>query len=90
MPDVQSITVQVDNEQGLHARPAMMLLDVASKYACRITLIKEGQRVDGKSILEMLTLAANRGTRLVIEAEGADAPDALAALEALFNQRFGE
>ena len=73
-------TVVVTNPQGLHARPADLFVKLASKYQAKVEVIKEGERVDGKSILAILTLAAVEGTPLTIEAAG---PDALAALDAL-------
>ena len=73
-------TVVVTNPQGLHARPADLFVKLASKYQAKVEVIKEGERVDGKSILAILTLAAVEGTPLTIEATG---PDALAALDAL-------
>ncbi len=76
----QTRTVVVTNPQGLHARPADLFVKLASKYQAKVEVIKEGERVDGKSILAILTLAAVEGTPLTIEATG---PDALAALDAL-------
>ena len=70
-------TVVVTNPQGLHARPADMFVKLASKYQSNIEVIKDGERVDGKSILAILTLAAVQGTQLRIEATGPDAEAAL-------------
>ena len=75
-----SRTVVIGNPQGLHARPADLFVKLASRYESNIEVIKDGERVDGKSILAILTLAAVQGTQLRIEATG---PDAEAALEAL-------
>jgi phosphocarrier protein len=77
-------TVVVNNPQGLHARPAEEFVKMASRYQARIEVIKDGQRVDGKSILNILTLAAVQGTRLCLEATGPDAAGALDALAKLF------
>jgi phosphotransferase system HPr (HPr) family protein len=82
--------VVVANSQGLHARPADMLAREARKWRSRIELVAEAQRVDGKSILEVLTLAAEAGTRLVVEATGPDAREALEAIGSLFERRFNE
>jgi phosphotransferase system HPr (HPr) family protein len=82
--------VVVANSQGLHARPADMLAREARKWQSRIELVADAQRVDGKSILEVLTLAAEAGTRLVVEATGPDAQAALEAIGSLFERRFDE
>jgi phosphocarrier protein len=82
--------VVVANAQGLHARPADLLAREARKWRSRIELVNESQRVDGKSILEVLTLAAEAGTRLVVEATGPDAREALEAIGGLFERRFNE
>jgi len=82
--------VVVANAQGLHARPADLLAREARKWRSRIELVGAAQRVDGKSILELLTLAAESGTRLVIEATGPDAREALEAIGVLFERKFDE
>ena len=82
--------VVVANSHGLHARPADMLTREARKWQSRIELVAEAQRADGKSILEVLTLAAEAGTRLVVEATGPDARQALEAIGSLFERRFNE
>ncbi len=89
---VQTLTreVVVANSQGLHARPADMLAREARKWQSRIELVGEAQRVDGKSILDVLTLAAEAGTRLVVEATGPDAREALEAIGGLFERKFNE
>ena len=82
--------VVVANPQGLHARPADLLAREARKWRSRIELVADAQRVDGKSILEVLTLAAEAGTRLVVEATGPDAREALEAIGGLFERKFNE
>ena len=82
--------VIVSNSQGLHARPADALAREARKWQSRIELVADSQRVDGKSILEVLTLAAEAGTRLVVEATGPDAREALEAIGSLFERNFDE
>jgi phosphocarrier protein HPr len=82
--------VVVVNAQGLHARPADLLAREARKWQSRIELVSDAQRADGKSILEVLTLAAEAGTRLVVEATGPDAREALEAIGSLFERRFNE
>jgi phosphocarrier protein HPr len=83
-------TVVVSNPQGLHARPAEVFVKTASQYQSRIEVIKDGYRVDGKSILNILTLAAVQGTQLNLEATGPDAQAALQALSELFARSFDE
>jgi len=82
--------VVVANSQGLHARPADLLAREARRWQSRIELVAASQRVDGKSILDVLTLAAEAGTRLVIEATGPDAREALEAISGLFERNFEE
>ena len=83
-------TVVVTNPQGLHARPADMFVKLAGRYEARIEVIKDGERVDGKSILAILTLAAVEGSELTIEATGPDAEAALDALAKLVSRDFDE
>jgi len=82
--------VVVGMPQGLHARPADQLAREARKWQSRIELLNNSQRVDGKSILEVLTLAAEAGTRLVVEVTGPDAHAALEAIGTLFDRNFNE
>jgi phosphotransferase system HPr (HPr) family protein len=82
--------VVVGIQQGLHARPADLLAREARKWQSRIELVAKTQRVDGKSILDVLTLAAEAGTRLVVEATGPDAQEALEAIGGLFDRNFNE
>ncbi len=82
--------VKIQNRLGMHARPAMAFVDIANGFACQIIVKKGEQKVDGKSIMQMMMLAATQGTELVIEATGADAPDALAALKKLVDRKFDE
>ena len=89
-PATLSREVVVANTHGLHARPADLLAREARRWRSRIELVADAQRVDGKSILEVLTLAAEAGTRLVIEATGPDAREALEALGGLFERKFNE
>jgi phosphocarrier protein HPr len=85
---VSSSTIR--NRLGLHARPAAMFVRVANKHRANIWVQKDGQRVNGKSILELMTLAAGQGTRVVISAEGADAEKAVQELVMLVQRRFDE
>jgi len=76
--------VMVTNPEGLHARPAHAIVNLAKGFQSDIAVIRNGESVDGKSILSILTLAAVQGTELVIKATGDDAQQALDALEELF------
>ena len=80
--------VTVTNPQGLHARPAFLFAQLASKYESAISIVKDAERVDGKSILSILTLAVERGTPLSLEADGPDAEAALEALAELIEHDF--
>jgi phosphotransferase system HPr (HPr) family protein len=85
-------TVTVVNPQGLHLRPADMFVKLAVQFQSQIELVKDELRVDGKSMLDMLRIAAvaTAGAELQIEATGADAQMAVDALSELFRQGFGE
>jgi phosphotransferase system HPr (HPr) family protein len=72
----------IKNKTGLHARPAALFVQIANKFESEITIVKEDQRVNGKSIMGILTLAAEKGAKIVIIAEGEDAE---AAVEELAN-----
>lgn len=85
---IASKTVVVPNSQGLHARPADLFVKTASRFEANVEVIKDGERVDGKSILGILTLVAEQGAQLFIEAKGHDAHDALTALVDLVEQGF--
>ena len=83
----------VSNKLGLHARPAMQFVDVANGFESTITVRKGGEEpydADGKSVMQMIILAATEGTTLRIEAEGEDAPQAVEKLVELFEDKFGE
>ncbi|MBL8873933.1 MAG: HPr family phosphocarrier protein [Planctomycetaceae bacterium] len=82
--------VTVRNSQGLHMRPADLLVKAAMKFRCRIELEKDGQIVDARSILGLLTLGAQAGTSLNLKAIGDDAPAAIQALGDLFDNCFYE
>jgi phosphotransferase system HPr (HPr) family protein len=74
-------TVIVRNKQGLHARPAAMFVQVANKYESRITIIRDEERVNGKSIMGILMLGAEQGCQVILEADGKDAEQAIVELE---------
>ena len=85
-----SVEAKIVNRLGLHARAAAKLTHLASGYQSEIWLSRSGRRVNAKSIMGVMMLAAGQGTKVLIEAEGADAPQALAALERLIADKFGE
>ncbi len=82
--------VTVANKLGLHARPAMAFVDTASGFDCDVRVSKGIQSVDGKSIMQMMMLAATQGTQLQIETAGQDAQEAIKTLTALVERRFDE
>ena len=73
--------IQIKNSQGLHARPASLFVKIANRFESEVTLRKDSEEVSGKSIMGLLTLAANRGSMVEIEVSGSDAPEAMKALE---------
>lgn len=82
--------VIIQNKLGLHARPAMSFVDIANSFNSQITVKKGEQAVDGKSIMQMMLLAATQGTQLLIQATGPDAAAAINALCELINRKFDE
>lgn len=88
--DSHTVSVTINNRLGLHARPAMAFVDLASEYDADVTIAKGDQQVDGKSIMQMMMLAATRGTELAITCTGPDAERCAAALAALVEQGFDE
>ncbi len=85
--------VIICNTLGLHARPAMQFVDVANKFSSNILVRKGGEEpvdADGKSVMQMIILAATEGTPLDIEAEGDDAEQAVQQLTELVEDKFGE
>lgn len=85
--------VVVKNKLGLHARPAMQFVDLANQFSSQITVRKGGEEpgeADGKSVMQMIILAATEGTPMTIEANGDDAASAVEKLAELFESKFGE
>ena len=85
-----SLEVEIVNKLGLHARAAAKLTHVASGFQSEVWLSRSGRRVNAKSIMGVMMLAAGKGSQVHIAAEGADADAALAALAGLIADRFGE
>lgn len=82
--------IVIQNQLGLHARAATKFVQTASKFPCEITLAKDGPEVNGKSILSVLTLVAPLGTTITLRAKGDKAAEAITALCALIDDKFGE
>ncbi len=82
--------VQIVNRNGLHARPAAEIVKAASRFKSEITIRREDMEVNGKSIMGVMMLAAECGSRLSVRATGPDADEAVTALAALVASRFGE
>lgn len=82
--------VEIVNEVGLHVRPASMLVEVANKFKSDVWIEKDGQAANGKSIMSILLLCAEKGSKINIKAEGSDATQAVEALVRVIKDRFGE
>jgi phosphocarrier protein HPr len=83
-------TLMIQNELGLHARAATKLVQTASKFPCEVTVTKEGHEVNGKSIMGVLMLVAGKGSTVTLRAKGERAAEAIVALTALIEDKFGE
>ncbi len=81
-------TVEIKNADGLHMRPAMLFVDLASQFECKISVSDGRTTADGKSIMQMCMLVATCGTRLLIRADGPDAEKAIDALGELVETRL--
>jgi len=82
--------IQITNRLGLHARPAVLVVQLANKFKSEIKLEKEGVEVNAKSIMGVMMLAAEKGSFLLVKAEGEDEKEATEKLAELFDSRFGE
>jgi phosphocarrier protein len=82
--------VTIINRLGLHARPAAMFVRIASRYRSDIWVEKEGEQINGKSIMGLMMLAAGQGSKLTIRCEGPDAERAMQEIEELISKRFNE
>lgn len=80
----------VTNKLGIHARPAAMFVKIANRFDCEIFVEKDGERVNGKSIMGLMMLAAGPGSKLMVYAEGEDAARAVVELETLLKRKFDE
>ena len=82
--------ITISNELGIHARPAGMVANTASRFACDIKLVKDGMEVNAKSIMGIMTLAAGKGSIIEVTAKGKDEAEAVAAIVDLFARKFDE
>ncbi|MES9829248.1 MAG: HPr family phosphocarrier protein [Candidatus Thiodiazotropha sp.] len=82
--------IEIINKLGLHARAAAKLVSCANSFSSDVFLNRNGQRVNGKSIMGVMMLAANQGSTLHLEIKGSDEQEAMQALISLINERFGE
>jgi phosphocarrier protein len=87
---MQKREVTIVNKLGLHARASAKLTQAAARFACDVHLARAGRRVNAKSIMGVMMLAAGKGSKVEIETAGADEVEAMAALEQLIADRFGE
>ena len=83
-------TLRIVNKLGLHARAAAKLIDLASGFESRIRVVRDGREADAKSIMRVMMLAASKGTSIEVVAQGADAAEAVDAIERLVAGRFDE
>jgi phosphocarrier protein HPr len=81
---------RVLNKLGIHARPAAMFVKIANRFSCDIFVEKDGEKVNGKSLMGLMMLAAGPGSKLTVHALGHDASQALAELEILISRKFDE
>ncbi len=88
--NVMTKDFHVLNKLGIHARPAAMFVKTANRFHCDIFVEKDGEKVNGKSIMGLMMLAAGPGSKVTIHAHGHDASQALAELELLINRKFDE
>ena len=85
-----SAVARITNKRGLHARAASKLAEAASRFKAHITVSKDGQTVEARSVMNLMMLAASLGTEVEISAKGEDAKEALTAILALIAANFGE
>jgi phosphocarrier protein len=90
MSETCRATIEIVNRLGLHARAAVLLVQAATRYESQVTVTKDGQSVDGRSIMGVMMLAAEQGSHIDVETAGPDARAALDAIIALVANRFNE
>ena len=89
MPKIEK-EITIKSAQGLHARPAALFVQIANKYNSNVTISKSGEKVNGKSIMGILTLGAENGSTVLVEVEGEDAESLLKELEGLLTKDNNE
>lgn len=89
-PSMRQTTLLIRNRLGLHARPAALFVQTANQFRSEIEVCKGREKVNGKSIMGIMTLAAGRGSAIHIQAKGPDAAEAIASLTKLIRSNFGE
>ncbi|HUC98045.1 MAG TPA: HPr family phosphocarrier protein, partial [Candidatus Polarisedimenticolaceae bacterium] len=82
--------MEIKNKLGVHARAAALMVQTVNRYSAQVTISKDGQTADGRSIMGVLMLAATQGSTIEVEAAGQDAEQALKAIEKLVDKRFNE
>ena len=87
---MQQREIEIVNKLGLHARASAKLTQLAAKYQCDVSLARNGRKINAKSIMGVMMLAAGKGSSVLIEADGADADAAIKALQELIANKFGE
>lgn len=92
LPNTEFLTKEliISNKLGIHARPAALFVKTANRFACEIFVEKDGERINGKSIMGLMMLAAGPGSKITVHVRGADAVQAIAELEALVQRKFDE
>ena len=80
----------IANKSGIHARPAAMFVKIANRFGSDIFVEKDGEKINGKSIMGLMMLAAGPGSKVTLHVKGADAADAIAEIEALIQRKFDE
>jgi phosphocarrier protein HPr len=87
---MQQREVEIINKLGLHARASAKLTQLAAKYQCEISLARNGRRINAKSIMGVMMLAAGKGSKVLLETDGPDEAEAMNAIVALIGDYFGE
>lgn len=82
--------ITIVNRLGMHARPAAMFVRIASRHRCEVWVEKEGERINGKSIMGLMMLAAGQGSKLLVRCEGPEADRAMQEIEQLIASKFNE
>jgi len=92
LPDSEFLTreLTIVNKLGIHARPAALFVKTANRFACEIFVEKDGEKINGKSIMGLMMLAAGPGSKLTLHVRGDDAHAAIAEIEALVKRKFDE